>query len=371
MKSYYVILILLTFFNCASAQTVDINKTQSPIKVGIAAILSGDLAVFGSGDVQAARSYLKHFSRHNIQLVVEDARLTSSEGLRAYQKLINIDKAHVIIAAGTSNGIMAAKGLVNSSQTVTLMASTGGYNIDRAGPWLFRVGNSDTLNGIQQAKHFLANGITRVALLTELTEYTTDISKAFQTTFVAGGGTLVYNDSFLPNTNDFRSQATVILRQKPQAIFMPTQTGTALGIFVKQLRAQEHANRIEVHTTMVAAPNPDAHAVAGRNILGVYYMDPDYDSDGIRFQQFMKIYRGEYSSEPAAPFHVAAVLESLELIQRFLDKYTHYNNDDFRRFLSEEIGETCGYVGCYRLDSHGNSDLGFHIAVIDKQLPTG
>ena len=89
----------------------------------MAAILSGDLAVFGLGDLQGAKTYLKHKSRHPIKLTVEDSRLTSAEGLRASQKLINLDQVDVLIWAGTSNGVMASKALINNSKTVTMMAS--------------------------------------------------------------------------------------------------------------------------------------------------------------------------------------------------------------------------------------------------------
>ncbi|MEZ4753845.1 MAG: ABC transporter substrate-binding protein [Bdellovibrionota bacterium] len=331
----------------------------SSVKVGIGAILSGDLAVFGQSDLQAAKLYLKNYSRHDIKLIEEDARLSSSDGLRAYQKLINLDHVDVLIAAGTSNGIMAAKGLVNSSQTVTLMASTGGYNIDKAGPWLFRIGNSDTLNGIQQAKLFIDKGIKNVALLTELTEYTTDISKAFKDEFLSLGGKLSYDDSFLPNTTDFRSQATAIIKTKPEAIFMPTQTGTALGIFVKQLRLQEGNTKLDVHTTMVAAPNPDAHKIAGKHIIGVYYMDPSYGKDGAKYKEFIKLYKHEYGEEPATAFHVASVLDCLEHLQNFLDLNKNFSNTKFKDYLENKVGNYCGYMGCYTFDSDGNTSLGF------------
>ncbi len=338
------------------------------IKVGLGAVLSGDMAIFGQGDLRAAQTYLKHYARHDIKLIVEDARLTSAEGLRAYQKLINFDKVDVLIAAGTSNGIMAAKGLVHTSNTVTFMASTGGNNIDQAGPWMFRLGNSDTLNGIQQAQHFLKQGITRVALLTEITEYTTDISKAFRAEFLAGGGVLVYDDSFLPNPTDFRSQVTALLRKKPQAVFMPTQTGTALGVFLKQLRSQETGVKVEVHTTMVAAPNPNAHTIAGEHLLGVYYMDPNYDSKGQRYQELLSHYLEEFGEPPAAPFHAASVVETLELLQLFLDKNKGYEAKAFQEFLLSEVGTRCGYMGCYEIDSDGNSNLGFHLAEITKLI---
>ena len=110
---------------------------------------------------------------------------------------------------------------------------------------------------------------------------------------------------------------------------------------------------------MVAAPNPDAHEIAGKSIFGVYYMDPDYDPEGELYSKFIKLYRNEYNSEPAVPFHVASVIDSIELLQRYLD-HNSFTKEGFQNFLDHELGEVCGYMGCYRLDSEGNSNLGFH-----------
>lgn len=363
MKYLISFCLFFLFINCSFAQEI-----KPEVKVGISAILSSDLAFYGRSDINATKTYLKNYSRHNIKLFVEDGGLSSLEGLKSYQKLINIDKIDMLIAAGTSNGIMAAKSLINNSRTLTMMASTGGQNIDKAGPWIFRIGNSDTLNGIEQAKYFLDKKLKKIALLTEQTEYTIDISKAFKKTFLAGGGELVYDQNFLPDTRDFKTIATKILSKKPDALFMPTQTGLALGILLKQLRLQESNGKLEVHTTMVAAPNQDAHQIAGNHIIGVYFMDPNYAADSQKYKDFLKLYQQEHKESPATPFHIASVIDSLEHLQNFLDKYKQYNSEKFQKYLISEVGEYCGYMGCYSFDSEGNTNLGFHNAVIKERI---
>ena len=202
-----------------------------------------------------------------------------------------------------------------------------------------------------------------------MTEYTTDIAKAFKKVFKDGGGKLVYDQEFLPKTNDFRSNAALILQKKPQAILCPPKQELHLGLFIKQLRGLEGSRKpIEVHTTMVAAPNPDAHLVAGQSILGVYFMDPNYDKDGNLYHNFNKLYLKEYKIPPAAPFHVAAVIESLDLIQQFLDRYKTYDAEHFKTYLLQEVGKKCGYIGCYSVDEFGNTNNGFHIAKITKLI---
>ena len=339
---------------------------QPPVKVGVATILSGDLGVLGRNIVDTAETYRRHYLRHNIKFIYEDARLSSADGLKAYQKLVNIDAVDVIIGGCSSNGTMAAKTLINSSHTPTITVVTGGRNVDQAGPYIFRIGNSDTLNGFQEAEAFINAGIKRVALLAEETEYTQDIAAVFVLRFKELGGSLVYNENFLPGTADFRSNITFIKAKAPGGIFMPTQTGTALGVFLKQWREQG-GGEIPIHTTFVAAPNPDARRTAGNAIFGVYYMAPEYDRDSPELKKFFALYRADHGKDPEIPFHSAGTVDTLNMLQSFLDQNPIFAKEAFQQYLLTRIKGYHGLMGNYSFDAEGNADLGFQIARIAKE----
>lgn len=341
---------------------------EGETRVGLGAILSTDLSVYGKSDVEAARLYLNQFGRHEIKLLVEDTGLTSSDGLTAYRKLTAVDKAQIVIAAGTTNGILSISSRLQDEGIPILMASTGGSNVDRAGPLVFRVGNSDVLNGLEQAELFIKLGFVKVALLSEQTEYTTDISSIFRKRFMELGGELVMDQEFSPGTNDFRSFAALIHRHNPQAVFIPTQTGISLGIFLKQLSGMVSDREFEIHTTMVVAPNIDAHKIAGDAMLGVRYLDPNYGKDSSKFVSFLSEYKKEYGHSISVPFHAASVLDSLELVQLFLNRYRVFETTKFKYFLEHELKDYCGFMGCFSLDKDGNSNLGFHPAVVEKVI---
>lgn len=348
--------VLLVFSNLSFAD----NKS---IKIGVASVLSGDLAVLGKTAVNTSKIYKKYFQTQNLEFVYEDAKLSSVDGLKAYQKLINIDKVDLILAACTSNATMAAKTLINTSKTPTISISTGGENIDNAGQYVFRIGNSDTLNGYQQAEALIKNNITKVALLTEETEYTQDISKAFQNKFKELGGKLTFDSSFIPSQTEFRTEITLIKKSNPEAIFMPTQTGTALGLFLKQWNTQGGKD-VQIHTTFVAAPNPDAHRIAGELINGVYYMSPDYDKQNPKLIKFFNHYRNEFNEDPPIAFHAAGIVDSLSLLEEYLKINDTYSPSGFSQYLVESIKNYKGLLGIYSFDKKGNSDLGFSLAQI-------
>ena len=341
---------------------------EKAVRVGVPTVLSGDFAILGDNIRMTIETYQKHYLRHRIEFAYEDAKLSSVDGLSAYQKLISVDHVDLIASACTSNATMAAKAIINSSKTPTLTIATGGDNIDAAGRYVFRIGNSDAMNGTQQAELLLARGQSRVALLTEETDYTQSISRFFRTKMQESGGVLVYDENFTPGTTDFRSFVTKIKATSPQAIFMPTQTGSALGVFLTQWHAQSGSKEIPVHTTFVAAPNPDAHRAAGRFIIGVGYMAPRFDDKSDATKRFFELFRKDHGIDPPIGFHAAGMVDALDMLQIYLDKKQGYDREKYTEYLLNEIKDFKGLKGTYSFDKEGNAALGFVPATIDKLL---
>ena len=342
-------------------------ETTQVVTVGIATVLTGDAAIIGSNIQKTVETYRRHRLRHPIKFIFEDARKSSSDGLTAYRKLINLDRVDVIIGATTSNGTLAGAALVNRSRTVLLTPLTGGLNIDRAGPYIFRVGNSDILNGYQQADLFLSRGFKNVALITEQTEYTTDIAEHFKRRFTEKGGQITLHEEFLPDSTDFRSLILKIKASKPQALFMSTQTGLAFGLFLKQFSQIAADQKIEIHTNFLSADNPDARQAAGDAIYGVHYMAPAYDRANPKLVQFVEEFKQDHGAEPSITFHTAGTVDSLDMLQAYLDGSSSFSREGFHDYLLKQIKNYQGLMGTYSFDSEGNADIGFTPQIIERK----
>ena len=362
MKAKLFLLITLILLNAST-----LKAEPPPVKVGIATVLTGDIAVVGDNIRKSVQAYQQLNPNQRLEFIFEDARLGSSDGLRAYQKLINSDKVDLAIAACSSNGTMAATSLFKSSKTPVISVSTGGSNIDQAGEYLFRIGNSDSLNGIQQAEHFINLGVTKVAVLTEQTEYTQDITRFFVPRFAELGGSLVFNQEFVPGTDDFRAILLKLRQTKPQALFIPTQTGTALGVILKQWHQIAPDSKAEIHTTFVAGPNRDAHQVAGQLIVGVYYMEPTFSETNERRKQLFAKYFELFGTEPAIPFHTAGLADTLDLLSQYLKTHPKFEEESFRKFLLS-VKDYDGMLGKLSFDQDGNTAIGFRIKQIQNQI---
>lgn len=334
-------------------------QAEESIRVGVPGVLSGDLAVMGDNIRKTIHTYEKRYLRHPIQFFFEDSKKSGTDGLRAYKKLIEIDKVHVLIGGTVSNGTMAGAPLINESKTVTITPLTGGSNIDNAGEYIFRIGNSDILNARQQADLLIARGLTEIALFTEQTEYTQDIAQHFREYFTEKGGHLVFDEDFLPDLSSFRSTITRLKSRRPQAIFMSTQTGLAFGVFIKEFRQIDPNSMVEVHTNFVAACNPDAFKAAGSALHGVKYLAPYYDRTDSQLQKFFEEFNTDHGAGPAIPMHTAGTVDSLNLLQLYLDKVSSFSREGFHDFLLTEVKKYQGLMGRYTFDEKGNADIGF------------
>ncbi|MFB6246491.1 MAG: ABC transporter substrate-binding protein [Candidatus Pacearchaeota archaeon] len=86
------------------------NNKQDNIKIGVITDLSGPASYWGESTVVGAKMAAKELRNkgHNVELVFEDAQLSSEKALSAAQKLINVDNVDAIYAefnpASTSVG---------------------------------------------------------------------------------------------------------------------------------------------------------------------------------------------------------------------------------------------------------------------------
>ena len=341
------------------------SHCEPRVRVGIATILTGDLSVVGDNIQKSVEAYRRLNPSMPLEILFEDAKLSSVDGRSAYQALIHRHHIQIAIAACTSNGTVAAKGLFDSSRVPVISVSTGGRSIDTAGPYVFRLGNSDSLNGTEQAEVLLAQGFRRAALLTEQTEYTEDVSSSFRKTYVERGAHLTYDESFAPGTTDYRTMLTRIRNAKPDVLVIPSQTGASLGLILKQWQSLSPDWRPQIFTTFVAGTNLEAHRIAGEQIVGVHYMDPSYSTENPRREQLFAKYRELFSAEPTIPFHTAGVADTLDLISEYLKTHRDFDEVGFRTFLLG-IKDYKGMLGELSFDAEGNTAVGFRLARIER-----
>lgn len=105
--------------------------------------------------------------------------------------------------------------------------------------------------------------------------------------------------------------------------------------------------------------------MANGKFSGLRYLAPAYGKDNARLKEFLAHYAADHKREPLITFHTAATVDTLDLLQSYLDEAKVYDKNQFQLFLLTKVKNYHGLLGDYSIDAKGNADTGFVAARID------
>jgi len=350
--------------------TSNISKKQDDdtIKIGVISIMSGDFSVVGEQVRNTINLTLEDVpNKDQFQFIYEDGQCDKVMSINAMRKLIDVDKVQVIIAAGCSDTTIAIAPIVNDRKIVTIMPSTGGENIDLAGEYVFRNGNSDIESAVQPAKDFInIFNYTKVVLITDTTEAMEDIRKHFKLEFISLDGNIVLDELINSNEKDFRTIISKIKNRDVDSVFINSQTGITGAHFIKQ--ATELNLNLPIFTNFNTATNTQTYDITGDLINGVYFYDPYYNEDSPKVIDFLDQYDKKYNGYPPLRFHSISTRDSVIMIIQAINTVGN-DGEKIRDWLLTNIIDWEGYLGNVTFDHNGNSNTGYMLKrIVDGEI---
>lgn len=355
-----ILLLAIILSACSSSPSGQIIQGDNHIKVGVISIFSGDFAVVGEQVRNSIELSAKLNNISNIDFIYEDGKCDKTLSLNAAEKLIYVDKVQVIIAAGCSDSTLAIAPLANKEKVVILMPSTGGENIDNAGEYVFRTGNSDILAASMPAKDFTEANWNSVALITDQTEAMMDIRKHFLENY---SGSIVLDEIISPDESDFRTIITKIKLKKPDVVFINSQTGITGAQFIAQARTLNINGPIV--TNFNTATNTQSYSIAQDKMKGIYFYDPEYNQDSKKVKEFLNLYNQQFGKNPALTFHAITTADTIKLVANTISVVG--NNGEKIRTQLLHIKNWTAMSGNLHFDEKGNVDLGYQLKIIDGE----
>ncbi|GAB6876246.1 ABC transporter substrate-binding protein [Thermaerobacter litoralis] len=282
------------------------------IKVGINAELSGSVASYGQSFVQGAELAAAQINEQGglldgrkIEFVKADNKSDAAESTNAALKLMTQDQVVAIIGAATSGNTLAMVDLANENQ-VPVIAPTATSPIVTVDPdtgetheFVFRVCFIDPFQGQVAAKFALEElGVKRAAIFSDSSsDYAKGLAEAFKQAFIAGGGQIVAEESYVQDDTDFKAQLTRIKAADPDFLFVPGYYEET-GLIVKQ--AREDAGLDIPIMGGDGWDSPTMVELAGAENLNNTFFTNHYsagDPDP-RIQDFIKAFQAEYDKVP-------------------------------------------------------------------------
>ena len=246
MKKIIIWIVVIVIIIAAAILLGD--KRQGPvvngesIEIGAISALTGGAAIIGEQARNAIQLAQEEINKNGgiggrkLDVIFEDGGCNGAKTASAWQKLVSIDKVKVILGGHCSTETLTLAPLAEKNGIIALANITSATIIPSEGEWLFRNSPPNDYYAQIGGKFSYEQGVKALVLLTEQKDYSIDYSKNFRDSFVASGGIIESEDSFLEDTTDFRSLLTKLKDKNFDGVLLSSQSAKTMGLIVNQMR---------------------------------------------------------------------------------------------------------------------------------------
>lgn len=309
---------------CGEKKTTEESKT-TVVKVGFAAPLTGDNAVYGQGMKRAVQLALDEANASaeakdkgiTFELRAEDDAGDPKQAVNVANVLVG-DEDVVALVGHFNSGCSIPASSVYDKATLAMVTVSSNPQLTAQGVAIVnRIVAKDDAQGGFAGELAKEMGYGKVALIDDATPYGQGLAAEFKTAFSEAGGTLVSEDRIQPKDVDFSALVTKLKKAAPDAVYY-AGAHTEGALLSKQLK-EGGLNVPVMGGDMLFTPEYVKIAGAGNvegDIATALGLPLDQQPEGV---DFADKYKAEYNKEPeaydsyaydAAKVIIAAVLEA-------------------------------------------------------------
>jgi branched-chain amino acid transport system substrate-binding protein len=224
------------------ASKKQISTTREPIKIGVILPLNGSVAYLGQNALAGITLGLNEVNEkggingRKVEIVIEDDKCVSADGVNAVNKLINVNKVIGILGPICSSVGGAALPIAQNSGVPVVIIGASAPHLTKIGDYIFRVYPSDAFQG-RVAANFIFNKLSKkkVAIVYVKNDWGEGIKEVFKTKFKELGGEVVYEDGLLQDQKDFKTEITKVKSSGAEGLYLLVYPNVGI-IFIKQMK---------------------------------------------------------------------------------------------------------------------------------------
>ena len=359
-------ILLLAVLACGSEDA----QQAAPFRIGVMESLTGPGETYGTMANQVKQMAADEINAAGgingrmLEFVIEDSQCSANGAIAAYKKLTDVDGIKIILGTSCSGAMLGAAPLAEADGIILFSGLASNPDIAHAGDYIFRTQISDVQVGIDTGNTLWADGIRRLATITESTDYAEGVRRTSVAQFEKLGGELVAEERYSSDVTDFRSQIEKLAVSNPDAIHLAPQSEFAAGAIIKQAREIGYEGPIYAETVSVGAT---ALEIAGDAATGMKAITADLDPDNGKGQEVLAKFRERYGYI-VFPWHMGSAYDDVYITAECLKQtQDDQDADGFRDCLygitwSGAIGDN------YSFDENGEV-VGLSRVVVEV-LPT-
>ncbi len=321
---------VLTAIACISLLvSVGISSIAAPepIVIGFITALTGSTSLWGTQERNGAVLAAEEINAKGgilgrpIKLIVYDHKGQPAEGVSAYRRLVDEDKAVVVGGTHFSN-ISLAIAPVAEQKKVPIIGQAIEPKVTVPEPgkvnlYSFLAQPSSTQQGQMMARFAFENlgGKTAACLVDKSNSYSTSQGEAFRDYFTALGGTITNYVEYAAGTVDYKAFLTQIKAKNPEILYLP-QYAQPGGLQVKQaielgIKAKVVGSNSLSDQNYIDACGGIVNAAGTHHLFNVNFADP-------KFAPFLKAYEKRYG-EAVQTYHTVFGYDDIYLIAKAIE----------------------------------------------------
>lgn len=280
-----VLAIILIAIFTGNSNTVSGKET---VKIGISMPLTGDLATYGQGDVNAIRLALEEFgndTKYDYQLIIEDDGYDSSTIATNVQKFVSVDNVDAIMTLGSLGANVAAP--IAEENNVLNFASSASDLTVADGKFGFDQTTTPQAEAEKMTEELQARDISKISVVVLNTEAFQSMYLALEGYLEGTGIEIVHTETFNSGETNFKT-GILKLEESNSEIYVVLMYSPEIELFKKQ------ADEQGVVTPMTSIES--FSLTEEKNLFeGLWYIGSGSETEG-----YINAYQTAYGSYPAS-----------------------------------------------------------------------
>ncbi len=358
-----IILILVSTILIVSCN----QQKKETIKIGAILPLTGNSAIWGvptkEGIDLAAEIFNKEggIEGKKVEIIYEDTKADPVTATKSIQKLFSVDKVIAVIDNSNSSVTLAVSPIVEKNKIPLLVTGASSPKIKDAGDYVFRIWNSDALEG-----EFMANLVynkfkfNNIALIYVNNNYGVGLKDAFIQSYQKFGGKTEIIETFEENSIDFKTQCSKVISSNPEAIYLVCYPKQG-ALLLKQLKELGNTKQI---FGAVAFEDPTLLENAGNAANGLIFPLPaPVDTTLKNYNYFKTNYTKKY--DKPVQFLAPEGFDGFNIIIKAL-KMSSIKDSQHLKDNLYKITSYNGVSGLISFDSYGEVHKPFGIRTVNN-----
>jgi len=358
---FLAIVLLAVYISLQIARNSSEEQIET-VNIGVLLPLTGNAAYYGEASrrgIEIAKEEIEQsYPNINFKVFYEDSLYTAQGGVSAYKKLRNIQKTDAVITAA-SQVSLAILPLATEDKVVqmAIFSSTNKYSVPN--DLSFRVSTKNDIESQYVAKFVKKQAFKTLAIVYLNNDFGVGFKDALkeQLSQLKTDTTIIAEESYLLEDNDFRTSLAKIKNKSPDAVFI-VGTATSYALILKQARELGMKTQF---ISMRSAEDPVLLRNAKEAAESLVYTYPfDQTKQNKEIKTFTKKFQTKYATIPDA--YAAEGYEGFKLLAQAYNKCG--KEEPCLKSYFQEIKEYNSLFGLLTFDLNGDVVYPFFLKTV-------